>query len=183
MQGQIECLSLDGPQTLAMVDFFEIIFKFGHSIFSEIPVLLGEQMQLDGFVSGVSDIALIGGGIITAGIYRCTSGAVPPWAIEYLPSIFKSLFHACGGADQFLAILFAGVELKLQTGCSYGVISQSKLAGRYYDTLKPKAKEEFTKKATEICACKDNTKWRKLKVLVKAVCGKCLKSLHNIIIL
>ena len=52
--------------------------------------------------------------------------------------------------------------------------------GYYYDTLKPKAKEEFIKKAQEICACDDNTKWRKLKALVKAVCGEYLLSSESI---
>ena len=179
--GQMECLSLDGPQTLAMVDFFErSIQVFGYTIFSETATLLHDQMQLEVLPSGTNDPSLIGGGIITASIYRAASGAVPPWAIEYVPSILKSLFHACGERDPFLAILFTGAEISLKEGHSYGVISGSKLGGYYYDTLKPKAKEEFIKKAQEICACDDNTKWRKLKALVKAVCGEYLLSSESI---
>lgn len=176
--GQVECLSLDGPQTLAMVEFFELVFKFGHSIFSEVALLLHSQMQLDALGNGENDPLLVGGGVIAASIYRCASGGVPPWAIEYVPSVFKSLFHACGDEmEPFLAILHAGSELKLQETCSYGCIRPGKkLAGHYYDTMKPKAKEDFMDKAREICKCNDNTKWRKLKVLVKAVCGKSCSS-------
>jgi hypothetical protein len=172
LPGHVESLSLDGPQTLAMVEFYEkSVQLFGSQLFSEIATLLSEQMQLEPLSNGANDSSLIGGGIITASIYRCSSGAVPPWAIEYVPDILKSLFHACGDKDTFLAILFTGAELKVKKSSQFGVILGSKLAGHYYDTLKPKAKDEFTSKAKEICASNDNTKWRKLKVLVKSVCG------------
>ena len=119
---------------------------------------------------------MIGGGIIVSSIYRCSSGAVPPWAIEYLQDILKALFHACGGTDPFLSILFAGTDLKLKEDCRYGVIAGGgKLAGFYYDKIKPRSKDEFIRKVTETCLCKDNTKWRKLKVLIKAVCGKDIR--------
>ena len=167
----MKCVSLDGPQSLAMVEFFEEVFKFGKPMFSEIGILLGDRMQLEG-LGGNSDVSLIGGGIIVASIYRSASGSVPPWAIEYVPAIFKSLFNACGDTQLFLAIIFAGADLKLQNGVTYGAISSGKLAGRYYDTLKQKARDDFMKKATLICECNDNTKWRKLKILVKAICGK-----------
>ena len=173
LPGQGFVLSLDGPQTLAMVEFLELIFQFGHSVFPSVAKLL-PYTHFEAVNREMSNVGLIGGGIITAAIYRCASGSVPPWAIEYVPNILKALSNACGHqVEPFLAILFAGADLKLKQGCTFGCIQSGRhLSGHYYDTMKPRAKEDFIRKANDICACVDNTKWRKLKVMIKAVCGK-----------
>jgi hypothetical protein len=169
--GEAKYLSLDGPHTLAMVEFFELSFKFGPSIFAKTASLITSQVNLDLVSTGANNTSLIGGAIIVAAIYRCVSGAVPPWAVEYVPTMLKSLYSCCGnGPQEFSAILLAGADLKLNVGHKYGCV-QKTLAGHYYDTIKPKKKEDFIIKALEISASDGNDKWRQLKVLVKHVCG------------
>ena len=120
---------------------------------------------------GANDNYLVGGGIIVAAMYRCVSGAVPPWAVEYVPSILKSLYSCCGNdSEAFHTILIAGSELQLNGNDNFGCVRKT-LAGHYFDTIKAKTKDDFITKAREISASVGNDKWRKLKVLVKSVCG------------
>ena len=169
LPGGVEYVSMDGPHTLALVEFLELAFKCGPCILANTASLITSQIHLDSLPTGANNSSLIGGGIIVAAIYRCVSGAVPPWAVEYVPSVLKSLYSCCGNESQaFSAILLAGAELKLSY--KYGCVEKT-LAGHYYDTIKLKKKEDFATKAQEISASDDNDKWRKLKVLVKSVCG------------
>ena len=171
LPGQVECLSLDGPQTLALIEFFELVFNFGPSLLTNTASLVTSQIHLDSLPGGANDNYLVGGGIIVAAIYRCVSGAVPPWAVEYVPSILKSLYSCCGNdPEAFHTILVAGSELQLNGDYNFGCVRKT-LAGHYYDTIKPKTKNDFITKAREISASVGNDKWRKLKVLVKSVCG------------
>ena len=169
--GQVECLSLDGPQTLVFVEFFELVFNFGPSIFTNTASLVTSQIHLDSLPGGANDNYLVGGGIIVAAMYRFVSGAVPPWAVEYVPSILKSLYSCCGNdSEAFHTILIAGSELQLNGDYNFGCVEKT-LAGHYFDTIKAKTKDDFITKAREISASVGNDKWRKLKVLVKSVCG------------
>jgi len=169
-KGRIETLSLDGPQTLAMVEFFEHSFKLGKSLLEAVARILSFEMQFDSS-QPFSDASLFGGGIIIASIYRCVSGAVPPWAIENVPAIFESLYTCCRQElDIFFYIMSIGAELKLSEPNQYGCVRNT-LAGYYFDTMKLQAKEDFRRRVKETLQSDNNDRWRKLKVLVKSACG------------
>mmetsp|Transcript_26 Transcript_26/g.39 ORF Transcript_26/g.39 Transcript_26/m.39 type:complete len:648 (+) Transcript_26:35-1978(+) len=166
-------LSLDGPQTLAMVGFIESAFQMGPGILIEVANLFhANNMLLQTRPGDVTDPSVVGGGVVAAAIYRASSGAVPPWAVEYLPDMFKSLYESCGNEFLF-AVLNTAADLKLSDSCTFGCIQPGKkLAGYYFDHLKPKIRDDFTAKTREICnAAIDGAKWRKLKVVIKAACG------------
>lgn len=170
-KGHVETLSLDGPQTLAMVEFFEHSFKIGKSVLEVVAKILTVELQLDSCQTVGRDTSLVGGGIIIASIYRCVSGAVPPWAIENIPALFESLFVCCGHElNSFYSMICIGAELKIIEPYQYGSV-RSALAGYYFDTMKLQGKEEFMKRAQEILESNSNDRWRKLKVLVKSACG------------
>jgi len=92
-----------------------------------------------------NDNYLVGGGIIVAAMYRCVSGAVPPWAVEYVPSVLKSLYSCCGNDPEvFHTILVVGSELQLNGDYNSGCVRKT-LAGHYYDTIKAKTKDIFVR--------------------------------------
>ena len=109
------------------------------------------QIHLDSLPGDANDNYLVGGGIVVAAMYRCVSGAVPPWAVEYVPSVLKSLY-SCRGNDLevFHTILVVGSELQLNGDYNSGCVRKT-LAGHYYDTIKAKTKDDFLTKARNIC--------------------------------
>jgi hypothetical protein len=132
-------MSLDGPQSLAIIEFFELVMTakgIGASVFTLIGSMIREEIKLDySSIDRGSNRTLVGGAIISATLFRGISGGLPPWTIEYVPSIFKSMFEACGGADAFCLALEAGCDVRLSpdTSSTYGVISPGKkLAGYFF---------------------------------------------------
>jgi len=172
-------MCLDGPQSLGLVEFIELALMddMSASLFDMLGNLYQNQMKLDYDSIGQSSCSsssFIGGAIVSAVLFRGVSGGLPPWTVEYTPNIYKSLFRVCGGVDQFCAILLAGSDLKLQStpDSSFGAVSSGKkLAGCFFDHLKPKSKEEFLQKIREICVKKSDVQWRNVKVIIKAICG------------
>lgn len=166
----LEVVSVDGAQTLAMVEFFESVLRFGNLVLGKVVQKLEARLPISPD-NLPNDDSMIGGGIIVAMIYRCTSGSVPPWAIEYVPGLFHALFECCRQDNgYFQSILLLGAEMRLRDGMKFGSVTNT-LAGYYYDTMRPKGKEEFVKRMKEVTESTNHDKWRKLKVLVKSVCG------------
>lgn len=180
-------MSVDGPQSLALVEFIELALTangVGTTIFALTGSIFQQEINLDYNSLGTGyDATLVAGGVISATLLRAASGGLPPWAIEYVPDIFKSLFEACGGVDSFYRVLQAGADLRLsQTPNSlYGCVSPGqKLAGYFFDNMKSRAREEFLQKTMEICSKNEGDRWRRFKVILKANCGKnVLKCCYN----
>ena len=170
-------MSLDGPQSLALVEFIELALGTGQDIFTSLANLFRESKLHYACIG--SDVTLsetlVGGAILAATLFRGCSGALPPWAIESVPHVYASLCDACGNVDTFCLVLKAGARLRLQPtpdavmGC---VHPNKKLAGYFFDQLNDKGETAFLEKAHEVSSRKDNGKWRYFKVLLKAVCGK-----------
>ena len=172
-------MSVDGPQSLALVEFIELALTangLGTTIFALTGTIFQQEINLDyDSLDTDCNAVLVAGSVISATLLRAASGGLPPWTIEYVPDVFKSLFEASGGIDSFYNVLQAGADLKLsQTSNSmYGYVSPGhKLAGYFFDNMKPKAREEFLQKTMEICAKDDCNKWRSFKVILKANCGE-----------
>ena len=169
-------VSLDGPQTLAMIEFLcTAIETIGQRIFPMISEQLEHRVVFNlSSIASVGQVSpsLLGGGIISAVLFRGASGAFPPWAIEGIPNIYSLLFSACGSCcDNFCIILNAGADLKFgETG--FGCVNANKkLAGRFFDKIGDNARNNFFAKVREISSKKDGNRWRLFKVLLKGVCG------------
>ncbi len=174
-------MSVDGPQSLALVEFIEQVLTakgIGAPIFTLTGTIFQDEMKVDQESLGGRqfDTSLIGGALISATIFRGCSGGLPPWAIENIPGLLRSMHEACGGNDDsFCYALQAGgdMRLRVEPGAAFLDIAPGKKpAGWFFDHMKPKARDEFLQKVREICHKKDNNQWRLLKVLLKANCGK-----------
>ena len=182
-------MSLDGPQSLALVDFVQeaLTLGTGQEVFISLANLfqksklnytsvLGVGIDTGADMNATLSDTYVGGAILAAALFRGCSGALPPWAIESVPNVYASFFDACGGnVDTFCLVLKVGARLRLQPtldaviGC---VHPNKKLAGYFFDQLHDKGEHTFLEKTHEVISRKDNGKWRYFKVLLKAVCGE-----------
>jgi len=156
-------MSLDGPHTLAVDTFFSESMLLGPSILSAGGRSILALIQSDDAI-GQSNIGAI---ILTASVLRAVSGALPPWAVEDCPTLFRSLFVAMDSdPDKFIQILSAATKVKASS--PFGPINPGELlAGRYLD-VSHRHIESFLHQSKAVCIKGD---WRKLKVILKSTCG------------
>merc|ERR1712194_45297 len=156
-------MSLDGPHTLAFLKFASDCMLLGPSIVSAAgkSILSGIQVN-DTF--GQSDI---GAAILAASLLRAVSGALPPWAVEEIPTLMRSMYVAFGSdCDRLIQIL--SVSTKVTASVPFWAIDSGELlAGRYLDVSHHHV-ESFLRQSKMVCT-KGN--WNKLKVILKATCG------------
>jgi len=165
----IESMSLDGPVTLALIDFLGDAIGLGYSIFSRVGIPFVDKVTLEN-CQGLNDLNHFGGSMLAVALYRGSSGAFPPWFIESVPTLFEALFNACVDIDTFMIILKTGAELIANIDLGF-VPAGSKLAGYYFNVTKASAKEEFFIKTAELSRSTEGNRWRRMKVLLKAICG------------
>jgi len=173
-QDNVLGMSLDGPQSLAMIDFIHMALATGPDAFISICERYKSQAIFDSPNFGQTinfNPGMIGGGIITAALFRGCSGALPPWVIESLPKLFAALFTCCGDTVTFCSMMATGADLRLKDADFARVRASKKLAGYYFDKMGEEGVSDFLTKVRAICSKNDNSKWRDLKVLLKAVCG------------
>ena len=174
-------MSVDGAQTLATIDFLEAALSLGPGILSLIYQYTGPHVTLDQSVKSALEstptpTAHAGGAFIGAALYRAASGAWPPWGLEGIPQIYSALFcGACGrDTDLFCQIMEAAAEIRLASspdaGCG-AIRPGMKLAGKYFDQMGPKTKEELMRQIIKICHQNDASGWRRMKVVLKHACG------------
>ena len=91
-----------------------------------------------------NDNYLVGGGIVVVAMYRCVSRAVPPWAVEYVPSVLKSLYSCCGNDPEvFHTILVVGSELQLNGDYNSGCV-RIRLLVIIINTIQSKRRQKMT---------------------------------------
>lgn len=171
-------MSLDGPQTLAMTDFMAEAISLGPSILAATSRSFATHFNLE----NVTQNEETGGIIVAAGLLRAASGALPPWAVELTPIIFKSLYVALGSScDALIHILANSTKID---------ISGDFLAGRYFESVSSVHIDSFLSKTREACnkgassLCNSQSKancalthlnllgeWNKLKSIIKTACG------------
>lgn len=171
-------MSLDGPQTFAILDFMELLLSFGPEILELTPQYLQREITIDApqlSQAGASSFppTLVGGAIIAAALFRGSSGVLPPWAVEGYPSLFSSFFIACGrNTDFFCQVLSLACDLQLAGADSFGELQPGhKLAGRFIHNLSLPARNTFLSQSREVCSKDNETSWRRFKVIVKQACG------------
>ena len=161
-------MSLDGPQTLIMMDFMELalltfntcaIMKYISSTFKNqqqyqnsihIEIMQNQQNQII-----MTEEELVGGGIWISSLYRGTIGVLPPWILERIPKLYQLLF------DQQLC------QQNISSFCTLLL-----LGGRYCgpDVISEKALHDFVSKCHDLMIQNQNP-WRQFKAFFKAVCG------------
>ena len=165
----MESMSLDGPVTLSLIDFLCDAISLGQMIFSRIGIPFVDKVTFENG-QACNDLNLLGGSMLAVTLYRGSSGAFPPWFIESVPTLFEGLFNTCRDINTFMTVLRTGAELITQVDLGF-VPAGSKVAGYYFNVTKASAKEEFFNKTAELAKSTEGNRWRRMKVLLKAVCG------------
>ncbi len=138
-------MSLDGPHTLAI------------EAFTAESMLLGPSILLAGGASIASKIhvaneslSLAGPAILTASILRGVSGALPPWAVEEMPELFKSMYISLGNnTNDFIQNLRQAT--KLQASTAFGGVRPGELLASRYLAVSDTHIESFLNNAKDVC--------------------------------
>lgn len=132
-------MSLDGPHTLAMMDFMTEAILFGPGVLASTARSFTTHTQLDHPLQSEE----LGATIIAAGLLRAASGALPPWAVELTPPLIRSLFIALGNnCDIFMQTLKNSTNIE----CSGNI-----LAGRYFEHVSSVHIDAFLSKMRDAC--------------------------------
>lgn len=174
-------MSLDGPQTRAILTFLERYFMLGPEMLRSVADSLGNQLGVDitSIQVASDDNASQGLAILGASLFRAASGGLPPWAIEVIPSLYAALYTACGkDPDVFCRMLQLAMTVRLSnTSRGFGAIRPGELlAGRFFAVAKDSAKATFVSKSREACQENNANGWRRFKTLLKQACGGKKKS-------
>ncbi|KAL3925084.1 MAG: hypothetical protein SGILL_000640, partial [Bacillariaceae sp.] len=159
-------MSLDGPQGLVILDFFGLYFSMGHEmlqiaasrLISQIPVETGPNPEAAGF------------GIVGAALFRGIQGALPPWSVESVPSVYAALFSALGNADDFASMLDVSLSTRLRENERFGGVEGGcLLAGKVLEKINDKG--AFLMQAKEVARENSTASWKRLKTIIKQICG------------
>jgi hypothetical protein len=173
-------MTLDGPQTRAIMEFLESFFLLGPDMFRTVAFTVTSRLVAEGALVA-SDDDPVGQGVAVVGacLFRAASGGLPPWAIEVIPSLYAALYHACGtDAHVFCQMLTTSMEIRLgTTRAGFGGVRPGELlAGRFFESAKESSKRIFVERSQEACSQNDAEGWRRFKVLLKQACGGKKKS-------
>jgi hypothetical protein len=162
-------MTLDGPQGLVMMDFFESFFNLGPIMIQAAAQELVSIVPVDeGRDKDASGMAIIG-----AALFRGSQGGLPPWAVESIPSVYSSLFRAMNkNVDDFNLLLDLSMTLRLYETQHFGSVrGGTLLAGKFFEKMSDKTRGEFLNQARELAGQDNVTAWKRLKFLIKQVCG------------
>ena len=171
-------MSLDGPHTLAIMDFFPLCFELGGSILREMAKQLTQAIPVERkSISSSSpydrDEESVGIAIVGASLFRAAQGGLPPWAVECIPPVYASLFRTLGANPSAFGHVFEiSMSVRLKEGHVFGGVKPGGLlSGRYFETMSDKAKRAFVAQAVEFATQNTAVSWRRLKSAIKQACG------------
>jgi hypothetical protein len=157
-------LGLDGPTSLALMDFLVSYFSLGGEMLASLSLILSREIRLEDKDNSNDDARARGITIIVAVLLRGVQGGLPPWAVETIPQVFSALYGATGRNPQdFGAFLQLATNVRLS--------NNELLSGRFFGTMSEKTKQDFISRAMKECAQDDLASWRRFKVIVKQACG------------
>lgn len=165
-------MSLDGPHTLALLEFMErtldskILANVGVTFASRIKLSSGLNMGMP------TEIECVGGALTLASIFRMVSGALPPYVVENVPGLFSSIFVACqNNTATFCKVFQLAIEATAVGGEYSGFDSNERIGGPFIENLSDSSKSHLISQANAAASRNDVEGWRRMKVLVKQVCG------------
>jgi hypothetical protein len=159
-------MSLDGPQSRAIMEFLDSFFQLGTDYFQEAAFTLSSRLQLPKEDHNI--------GIIGSALFRGVQGALPPWAVEYLPGVYASLYHSLGKDPLiFGQFMLASINASLPNTCGqFGSVLPGKLlSGPYFEGMSERQKQAFVEQSMELARCDSVSGWKRMKGLVKQACG------------
>jgi hypothetical protein len=182
-------MSLDGPQGLALLNFFTIFLELGPTTAAALSnggsmgLLERVALQLATRIPTVTGIAAsgssthVGFALIGAAFFRAVQGSMAPWAVEAVPSLYSALFVALGSdSSMFGLVLRDAMEIRLsnvqhhqqQQQFVMGVVPGQLFSGRFFENMPNTAKDSFLHQTVELAHASN---WKKLKQSIKAACG------------
>lgn len=157
-------MELDGPHILILMDFFASFFRLGPRFLSRLGSMLVNNLPVD---ETSLNGELAGPALVAAALFRAVQGALPPWAVESLPTVYEAFFIALDRNTTLFVEVF-GVSLGLCLAANFGGVKAGQpVAGR----LQVDSHESFLDRAAVLVTQNDIGSWRCLKVLVKQACG------------
>jgi hypothetical protein len=161
-------MSVDGPQTFAMMNFLQYSCKsFGMNTFTSIAAHFQGSIQLD--INPIIPDYHLGGIMLCGALFRAFSGSLPPWIIENAPELYFAIYQACGSnMDFFHSIMVTGSEVKIKENSStFNHIRQGDKLGGLVQTQQIQQLRSILKTESD---------FRQLKASIKAACGGKKKS-------
>ena len=169
-------MSFDGPNSLAITEFFIAYFGLGPDALEQGAKLLATRIPADfGPVTESNDQLVRGIAILGATLFRGVQGALPPWTVEQVPEVFAAFYSALRKtASTFCSILRLSMEVRLPSGNGArfgGVEPGSLLSGRYFEGLNVGTRDKFIADVYSLASKDDASSWKRMKVLIKQICG------------
>lgn len=165
-------MSLDGPHILALLEFMEgtldskILANVGMTFAPRIKLSFGLNIGMP------TETECVGGALILASIFRMISGALPPYVVENVPGLFSSMFVACqSNTAAFCRVFQLALEATVVGGEYSGISSNERIGGPFMENLTESSKSQLISQANAAASRNDVEGWRRMKVLVKQVCG------------
>jgi len=165
-------MSLDGPHVLAMLEFME--GTLNSTILANVGMTLASRIKLNsGLNLGTpTEIECVGGALILAAIFRMVSGALPPYVVENVPGLLCSLFAAChNNTATFCKVFHLAFEAKFAGDEYSGIDSNENIGGPFIENISESTKSLMISQAKGAATRNDVEGWRRMKVIVKQVCG------------
>ncbi|KAL7563844.1 hypothetical protein ACA910_019572 [Epithemia clementina (nom. ined.)] len=181
--GKIECddnnnatfrgMSMDGPQSLALMDFLSAVLARGPDILGESVEELAREFPVN---AGGDNSRSTGLAVLLAALFRAIQGSLPPWVVEFIPLFFSNLF--CCGLGKNLTVfgdaMRASMEMRLPVSSPSsmrGVEPGQLLSGYAFDGIQNNTKENFVQQVLDLAEADNHASWKRLKHIVKAACG------------
>lgn len=168
-------MSLDGAQSRAGLIFLEKFMTLGYDRLLAVGQRLIEFISID--VKALQQWChvadLYGISIIGASLFRANQGALPPWAVEFIPEIYRAFFYALRRDTKVYGVVMRlSMEVKLsQTSSFANVLPGNLLSGKFFAGFSEKAKVSLIDDIVKISQKDDSSSWRRMKALIKQACG------------
>jgi hypothetical protein len=168
-------MSLDGPQTVLLMEFLKLYFLLGPPFLQAAAKRLVLAIPVD--KASVENLSTeddaVGMAIIGSSLFRAAQGGLPPWAIEFIPAVHSSIYFSLNTDYMKFRLVFGmSLELRIMAQRSFGGVPPGRLlSGRFFETLSAKAKNKFLDDSVALAQTNTLASWRRLKSLIKQACG------------
>ena len=170
------CMSMDGPHTLAFMEFLIAFCRLGPSSLLRGAQKLSLQLRLldESESTTATPIDVLSMSIVGSAVFRMAQGGLPPWALEFAPDLFSALYDGVGcDPGLFARFLRVGMDMRSSatSACHICVRCGSLLSGPFFDKMSDESKDKLISDILECSHLNTKGSWRRVKVLVKQACG------------